>query len=710
MERNLHNFLKERGHLDLLREFEEYCASPASPDPHPHPQVVVFDPEMDVEFTLPREPKKRPATVRPSEGTTSDSDSSDISDHSEFTTVRRRKASKASERKPEASYLTQASDGSTYYRITPSSKKPKKANIAEATASTKTRSIYDSPVSWRTPSQPTTASQGAVEAGKTKAAAPAAAKNSISDEADVTAPPTPAQRGPKPPPMFVQNKDRWTELRKKCADKNIQISQARNSAQGLKLQAKSIADFRNLQNLLVSMKISFHTYSLKEEREIRVVLRGVPKEIPVDEVKEDLLSQNLPVQSVRRLLNRYREPLDLVLVSGTAEANDKATKAAFFKISVCSLSGVKAEQPRKRALPGQCHNCQSYGHSRSTRLCPMQTKGHTANYLGCPRAPKEPHRPRGRAVARPRAVSATLSYAGGRTAQRPARRKKYLNIRSRRSEPADVVSNERAVKVARSHGATTENILIGKLGKPPAARATRDGRAPRAASERGIRFYTSVSSIRTHTKDAQLLRESDLIIWDEVSMAPKDALRIVDRLLKDIMNNNLPFGATKCALRGTLPAVKQFDDRGQDFNRLSIRRQYRDAQQPPLSSIFGGVQDVYRTQGPPRPLRRRRAKRTRTGNLSILLVVKPAQRKVTPGLRSQQHSSPQRALFSTGGGGRRGGHSMFFAVPAFTLVASGRPAELSKASRCYSALSSREIKSCNAGRRLELAVGFDRAE
>ncbi|GBP87582.1 Probable RNA-directed DNA polymerase from transposon X-element [Eumeta japonica] len=192
MERNLHNFLKERGHLDLLREFEAYCASPASPDAHP--QVVVFDPEMDVEFTLPREPKKRPATVRPSEGTTSDSESSDTSDHSDFTTVRRRKASKASERKPEASYLTQASDGSTYYRITPSSKKPKKANIAEATASAKTRSIYDSPVSWRTPSQPTTASQGAVEAGKTKAAAPAAAKNSISDEADVTAPST-AQRG-----------------------------------------------------------------------------------------------------------------------------------------------------------------------------------------------------------------------------------------------------------------------------------------------------------------------------------------------------------------------------------------------------------------------------------------------------------------------------------------------------------------------------------
>ncbi|GBP67601.1 hypothetical protein EVAR_98655_1 [Eumeta japonica] len=60
-----------------------------------------------------------------------------------------------------------------------------------------------------------------VDAGKTKAAAPAAAKNNKSDEADVTAPPGPAPRDPKPPPVFVQNKDRWTELRKRCANKNI---------------------------------------------------------------------------------------------------------------------------------------------------------------------------------------------------------------------------------------------------------------------------------------------------------------------------------------------------------------------------------------------------------------------------------------------------------------------------------------------------------
>ncbi|GBP85772.1 Nucleic-acid-binding protein from transposon X-element [Eumeta japonica] len=136
-------------------------------------------------------------------------------------------------------------------------------------------------------------------------------------------------------------------------------------------------------------------------------------------------------------------PIDLVLVSVTAEANDKATKATFFKIrSICPLSGVKAEQPCKRALPGQCHNCQSYGHSfrhcfnparcveclgnHGTAQCTCnkgtdgrptcilsKQKGHTANYLECPRAPKKapppekavPHR------APARAVSSTLSYA-----------------------------------------------------------------------------------------------------------------------------------------------------------------------------------------------------------------------------------------------------------------------------------------------------------
>ncbi|XP_050337773.1 ATP-dependent DNA helicase pif1-like [Bactrocera neohumeralis] len=71
---------------------------------------------------------------------------------------------------------------------------------------------------------------------------------------------------------------------------------------------------------------------------------------------------------------------------------------------------------------------------------------------------------------------------------------------------------------------------------------------------------TSVSSMRPNSKEAQLLRKTDLFIWDEVSMVPKDAINIVDKLFKDITNVNLPFGGKIFVFGGdfrqVLPVVR----------------------------------------------------------------------------------------------------------------------------------------------------------
>ncbi|GBP36379.1 hypothetical protein EVAR_87958_1 [Eumeta japonica] len=295
----LKQFLKERGLLDLLRDFETYCSSPASPV-QPDPDL-----EMEVENLTKKEPNKRPAAARPSEGSTSDSDTSgsddsdhsDLTDSTEFTTVRRRKASRP---KTAKSYLTQAGDGSSYYRITPSSKKPKKANSKSkpSTPVKSTQSIYDAPESWRKTIQPT------------KATAPTVTLH----EADEIVLPAPA-KPQRPPPLFIHDKGRWTEIKKQCDTKGIVILNGRNSIKGLKIQPES------------------------DEREFRFVLRRVPKEIPIEEVKEDLLTQDLPVQSVRRITNRAREPLDLVLVTANTGI-DYETKRSFYRIkAVCSLSG-----------------------------------------------------------------------------------------------------------------------------------------------------------------------------------------------------------------------------------------------------------------------------------------------------------------------------------------------------------------------------------
>ncbi|GBP95544.1 hypothetical protein EVAR_100359_1 [Eumeta japonica] len=78
-------------------------------------------------------------------------------------------------------------------------------------------------------------------------------------------------------------------------------------ARGLKVQPAAIPDFRYLSAPLATFKVAYHTYSFKEEREFCLVLRGVPKKHPIEEVEEDLLIQNLPMQSVRRITNRARQ-------------------------------------------------------------------------------------------------------------------------------------------------------------------------------------------------------------------------------------------------------------------------------------------------------------------------------------------------------------------------------------------------------------------
>ncbi|GBP58966.1 Nucleic-acid-binding protein from transposon X-element [Eumeta japonica] len=201
------------------------------------------------------------------------------------------------------------------------------------------------------------------------------------------------------------------------------------TAQTLRLSAVSIN--------IVDFKVQFHTYALEEERKLKAVIRGIPTDFPVDEIQADLCGQGFPVHSVHRLCRRDGSPLWLVLavLPRTEEA-----KNIFNNLNmVCGLSGIRVEAPHKKGGPGQCHRCQLYGHAAAnchadprcvkclvphwTRECPRTRESgekpscvnclqqHTANYRGCPKAPKfisynrpNPNRPKSRPVAPPRDI------------------------------------------------------------------------------------------------------------------------------------------------------------------------------------------------------------------------------------------------------------------------------------------------------------------
>ena len=102
---------------------------------------------------------------------------------------------------------------------------------------------------------------------------------------------------------------------------------------------------------------------------------------------------------------------------------------------------------------------------------------------------------------------------------------------------------------------------------------------------------TSVSSMRINSKEAIIIKNADLLIWDESTMAPSYALNAIDRLLKEITGNKCPFGAKVLLLGGdfrqTLTVIKHgtrasivetsimFCKHWTDFKRLSLTENVR---------------------------------------------------------------------------------------------------------------------------------------
>ena len=72
---------------------------------------------------------------------------------------------------------------------------------------------------------------------------------------------------------------------------------------------------------------------------------------------------------------------------------------------------------------------------------------------------------------------------------------------------------------------------------------------------------TSTCNVSPTSNHAALLRELNLILFDECSMIPKYALHAIDKLLRDITNVDMPFGGKVALLGGDfrqiLPVVRR---------------------------------------------------------------------------------------------------------------------------------------------------------
>ncbi|CAH2020732.1 unnamed protein product [Acanthoscelides obtectus] len=232
------------------------------------------------------------------------------------------------------------------------------------------------------------------------------------------------------PPINIEGTADWSSLSRMMNSKGIQFSKARTAGTSVKVFTNTPADYRQLVALLESIKRPFFTYQLKEDRMDQRVIRGLPREMSVNDIKEDLVSQGIADAVVQQLTSRTtKKPLPLFLVK--TKMPEKLAE-----IQRLAMLTVSFERKKKSSEPSQCYRCQRYGHTqRNCRLaercvkcgedhnstscslpapptgqrnakCCLCGEGHPANYKGCSKAPKK-------AASAPKAAPTTnrTSYA-----------------------------------------------------------------------------------------------------------------------------------------------------------------------------------------------------------------------------------------------------------------------------------------------------------
>lgn len=131
-----------------------------------------------------------------------------------------------------------------------------------------------------------------------------------------------------------------------------------STKEGLKVFLSSPDEYRTTIRILDQLNIKRFTYTLKEDKPLQVVLRGVPLCITEQDVEESLREQDIQPTTVKRLRKNAETQYELILV--TAENSEQNKN--LFEIRQIMGVGVRPERKRRPTNASQCFRCQNYGH------------------------------------------------------------------------------------------------------------------------------------------------------------------------------------------------------------------------------------------------------------------------------------------------------------------------------------------------------------
>ncbi|KAL4103428.1 hypothetical protein QTP88_018805 [Uroleucon formosanum] len=154
------------------------------------------------------------------------------------------------------------------------------------------------------------------------------------------------------------------------------------------IQTSNPEAYRTLVHYLRNEKAEFHTFQLKEDKPMRIVIRNLHPSTSTEMIKNELEHRLYEVRQVTQVISKIPLPLFFVDLEPTDHSKE------IFKLESILHTKIKIEEPHKPKIISQCQNCQAYGHTKAycgySPRCVRCGDDHSSS--ACPNSRQDPMR------------------------------------------------------------------------------------------------------------------------------------------------------------------------------------------------------------------------------------------------------------------------------------------------------------------------------
>lgn len=221
------------------------------------------------------------------------------------------------------------------------------------------------------------------------------AQNIEGSEVDLESGPQKTKKGP---PIFLANAKNVKSTLKKLTEVAGSVITGVFQGTDLKIVPPSPDAHRAIISYLEKNKIQNHSYPLKEDRQLKVVIKGLGHDFDLKELQDELVAENLPVLYVQNMPGpsvrespsaapkKSKLPIYIVALKNNADGKK------IHLIRHIAYIKVRIEPLRRKHGHNQCYRCQIWGHSSllCTRepVCLKCAESHLTK--NCRKPPTEP--------------------------------------------------------------------------------------------------------------------------------------------------------------------------------------------------------------------------------------------------------------------------------------------------------------------------------